>query len=287
LTKLPSFLDSVVSPTLAAIVIMLLFLQWRFPLRRQHFAVLRRLVRNYAVSLPGFVIVRFALLPIPFAIAAWAESRQVGLMNWLRVPEWIAAIAGFVLLDYTYWWWHRANHIIPFFWRFHNVHHTDLDMDVTTAARFHFGEIFFSIAFLSLVVLVFGISPVTFIAFFVVFEGAVSFHHSNWRLPIELERILNRIVVTPRMHGIHHSIVERETNSNWGTIFCWWDRLHRTLRRDVAQDEITIGVAAYRDERELTFAKLWALPFRRQRKWRMPDGTVPVREPREARELMP
>lgn len=114
---------------------------------------------------------------------------------------------------------------------------------------------------------------------------ATLFHHSNWRLPIALERILNLIVVTPRMHGIHHSIVQRETNSNWGTIFCWWDKLHRTLRRDIPQGEVTIGVAAYRDERELTFGKLLALPFREQRPWRLPDGQQPDREPRPAGKL--
>jgi len=246
---------------------------------------LRRLIRNYAVSLPGFIIVRLAMLPIPFAIAAWAQHRHVGLLNWLRLPEWIAGLAGFLILDYAYWWWHWVNHMIPFFWRFHNVHHTDLDMDVTTAARFHFGEIFFSIAFLSIVVLVSGVAPLTFIVFFAVFEAAVAFHHSNWRLPIKLERALNLIIVTPRMHGIHHSIVQRETNSNWGTIFCWWDKLHRTLRRDVPQDAITIGVAAYRDEHELTLGKLLVLPFVEQRVWRLPDGEEPDRPPRVTNEL--
>jgi sterol desaturase/sphingolipid hydroxylase (fatty acid hydroxylase superfamily) len=283
--KLPSFLDSVANPVLAALVVVLLILQWRFPLRRQHYRVLRRLVRNYVVSIPGFVIVRLAMLPIPIAVAIWAQHRQVGLLNWVRLPEWLAILAGFVILDYAYWWWHWANHMIPFFWRFHNVHHTDLDLDVTTAARFHFGEILFSTAFLSIVLLVGGISPFTFIIFFVVFEGAVAFHHSNWRLPIGLERVLNLIIVTPRMHGIHHSIVQRETNSNWGTVFCWWDKLHRTLRRDIPQDAITIGVAGYRDEHELTLGKLWALPFRKQREWRLPNGEKPDRIPKEVNEL--
>jgi sterol desaturase/sphingolipid hydroxylase (fatty acid hydroxylase superfamily) len=283
--KLPSFFDSIANPVLIAIVLVLLFLQWRFPLRSQHFAVLRRLIRNYVVSIPGFIIVRLAMLPLPFAIAAWAQDQDVGLVNWLRLSGWVGGFVGFLILDYAYWWWHWVNHMIPFFWRFHNVHHTDLDMDVTTAARFHFGEIFFSIAFLSAVVVVSGVAPLTFITFFVVFEGAVAFHHSNLRLPIELERILNLIIVTPRMHGIHHSIVQRETNSNWGTIFCWWDKLHRTLRRDIPQDAITIGVAAYRDEHELTLAKLWALPFRKQREWRLPNGEKPDRIPRATDEL--
>jgi sterol desaturase/sphingolipid hydroxylase (fatty acid hydroxylase superfamily) len=283
--KLPPLLDSVANALLAALVGVLLLLQWRFPLRRQHFSVLRRLLRNYVLSIPGFVIVRFAMLPIPLAVAAWAQHRDIGLLNSLGLRGWIAGAAGFVLLDYAYWWWHWANHVLPFFWRFHNVHHTDLDMDVTTAARFHFGEIFFSIGFLSLVLLVFGIAPLTFVGFFIAFEAAVCFHHSNWRLPIGIERILNWLIVTPRMHGIHHSIVQRETNSNWGTIFCWWDKVHGTLRRDVPQDDITIGVAAYRDERELTLGKLLALPFSKQREWRLPNGEQPERDPKTANEL--
>jgi sterol desaturase/sphingolipid hydroxylase (fatty acid hydroxylase superfamily) len=283
--KLPPLLDSVANPLLAALVGVLLLLQWRFPLRRQHFSVLRRLLRNYVLSIPGFVIVRFAMLPIPLAVAAWAQHRDIGLLNSLGLRGWIAGAVGFVLLDYAYWWWHWANHVFPFFWRFHNVHHTDLDMDVTTAARFHFGEIFFSIGFLSLVLLVFGIAPLTFVVFFIAFEAAVCFHHSNWRLPIGIERILNWLIVTPRMHGIHHSIVRRETNSNWGTIFCWWDKVHGTLRRDVPQDDITIGVAAYRDERELTLGKLLALPFGKQREWRLPNGEQPERAPKAANEL--
>jgi len=284
--KLPPLLDSVGNPLLTILFLALLFLQWRFPLRRQHFNILRRLVRNFVVSIPGFVIVRFAMLPIPLATAIWAQDRHFGLFNLLGLRGWLATVAAFLLLDYAYWWWHWANHMVPLFWRFHNVHHTDLDMDVTTAARFHFGEMFFSIGFLSLILLVFGIAPLTFVIFFIAFEAAVSFHHSNLRLPIQIERFLNYVIVTPRMHGIHHSIVQRETNSNWGTIFCWWDKLHGTLRRDIAQNEITIGVPAYRNESELTFARLWLLPFRRQRDyWQFPDGQRPERTAKTSAEL--
>ncbi|HEU5246053.1 MAG TPA: sterol desaturase family protein [Candidatus Udaeobacter sp.] len=278
-------LDYVGRPLIVCLFFGLLFLQWRFPLRRQHFTMLHRLVRNFLLSVPGFAIVRLAMLPIPIAVAMWAREEHIGLLNWLALPFWIAGIATFLLMDYAYWWWHWANHMIPLFWRFHNVHHTDLDMDVSTAARFHFGEIIFSIAFLTLAVTLFGIPPLMLIIFFIAFEAATLFHHSNWRLPIRVERILNLIFVTPRMHGIHHSIVQRETNSNWGTIFCWWDKLHRTLRRDIPQNEITIGVAAYRDEHELTVGKLLALPFREQRPWRLPNGEQPDRLPKPADQL--
>src|SRR4030095_10571163 len=249
--KIIPLMDYIARPLLAGIFLVLLLLQWLVPLRRQHFKMLHRLVRNFVLSIPGFAIVRLAMLPIPIAVAMWGQERHIGLLNWVALPGWAALIATFLTMDYAYWWWHWANHMVPVFWRFHNVHHTDLDMDVTTAARFHFGEMFFSIGFLSLILLVFGIAPLTFSVFFIVFEGATCFHHSNWRLPIGLERVLNLFIVTPRMHGIHHSIVQRETNSNWGTIFCWWDKLHCTLRRDIAQDAITIGVAASREEAQL------------------------------------
>jgi sterol desaturase/sphingolipid hydroxylase (fatty acid hydroxylase superfamily) len=284
LTKI-SLMDYIGSPVLGGLFIVLLLLQWRFPLRRQHFSVLRRLIRNFVLSIPGFAIVRLAMLPIPLTIAMWAQDRHLGLLNWLQPPNWLAIVATFLLMDYAYWWWHWANHMVPLFWRFHNVHHTDLDLDVSTAARFHFGEMIFSVGFLSLTVLLFGIAPLLLLAFFITLEAATLFHHSNWRLPIGLERVLNLVVVTPRMHGIHHSIVQRETNSNWGTIFCWWDKLHRTLRRDIPQDAVTIGVAAYRDEHELTLGKLLTLPFGRQREWRLPTGDVPERPLREADRL--
>jgi sterol desaturase/sphingolipid hydroxylase (fatty acid hydroxylase superfamily) len=283
--KVLPLLDYIGSPLIVCLFAALLFLQWRFPLRSQHFSALRRVGRNLIVSLPSHAVLRWAALPLPLALAAWMHDRHFGLLGWVTLPVWIGVTAGFLLMDYAYWWWHWANHMVPLFWRFHNVHHTDLDMDVSTATRFHFGEMVFSIGFLSLAVFIFGIGPITLLSFFLIFEAATLFHHSNWRLPLCLERILNRVIVTPRMHGIHHSIVERETNSNWGTIFCWWDKLHGTLRRDIPQDAITIGVAAYREENELTLGKLFAMPFREQRDWRLPNGEIPEREPKLVKKL--
>lgn len=273
------------TPLLAVVFATLLLIQWRSPLRRQHFATLRRVIRNLVLSVPSHAVFRWAMLPVPLALAAWARDQSIGLLNSLVLPLWLRTVVTFLLLDYAYWWWHWANHMVPLFWRFHNVHHTDLDMDVSTATRFHFGEMLFSVGFLSLSVVLFGVTPILLIAFFLTFEGATLFHHSNWRLPIWFERGLHRVMVTPRMHGIHHSIVERETNSNWGTIFCWWDKLHHTLRRDIPQDEITIGVAAYRDEKELTVGRLFILPFRNQRPWRLPNGEQPERQVRPADKL--
>jgi len=251
------------------------------------FPAIRRLVRNGMLAVPGLFVSRLILVPIPFIVSIWATRNQFGLFNWIHLPSIIAIAFGVMLYDYAYYWWHKFMHLAPFFWRFHNVHHTDLDMDVSTASRFHLGEVLFSIFFRVAVVGALGLSIWTLAVYEVIFSIANQFQHSNWRLPIGLERALNLCFVTPRMHGIHHSIVQRETNSNWGTVFCWWDQLHRTLRRDVPQDAITIGVAAYRAEEELTSGKLFILPFRRPRAWRLPDGAIPERPAIPAKELAP
>ena len=276
MTPIP-LLDYVGTPIFAMLLILLLILQSRRPLRRQLFATLRRAVCNFVFSAPAFLLLRLMLIPIPLTAAWWAEAHGFGLLHWLHASAWFGMIAGFMLMDWAYYWWHYATHVVPLLWRFHNVHHTDLDLDVSTAARFHFGEIVASIPFRVIAVVLLGIAPFTLLVFEIFFESASLFHHSNWRLPLGLERVLNRVIVTPRMHGILHSIVRRETDSNWGTIFSWWDRLHRTLQVDVPQEQIEIGVAPYRDESELTVGRLWIMPFRAQREWRLPSGEVPVR----------
>jgi sterol desaturase/sphingolipid hydroxylase (fatty acid hydroxylase superfamily) len=282
-------IDSFAGPFFAALFLALAILEWRSPLRRCGFSWLRRLVRNVAFSTVGFALARITLVPIPLLTSLWAANHRWGVLHWLPfdLPRWLFIAAGVLLMDYLYWWWHVALHLVPSMWRFHNVHHSDLCMDVSTGVRFHFGEVIMSIPFRVAGVLVLGIDFWALIVFEFLFESANLFEHSDWRLPLGLERFLNHIIVTPRMHGIHHSIVQRETNSNWGTILCWWDILHRTLRRDIPQDAITIGVAGYRDESELTLPKLFVLPFRPQRPWQLPDGRVPDRAAQPADQLAP
>ena len=154
-------LDYVGSPILWGLFTLLFFLQWKYPLRRRHFSVLRRLARNFVMSVPAFVLLRLALVPIPLAHTFWAQRNGIGLLNWIHLPGIVSAMVAFLLMDWAYYWWHYAMHRIPLFWRFHNVHHTDLDLDVTTAARFHFGEIVLSLPFRLLVVVLLGVPPLT------------------------------------------------------------------------------------------------------------------------------
>jgi sterol desaturase/sphingolipid hydroxylase (fatty acid hydroxylase superfamily) len=160
---------------------------------------------------------------------------------------------------------------VPFLWRFHVVHHVDLDLSATTALRFHFAEMLLSVPWRAAQVALLGVSPRALSLWQTCLLVSILFHHSNLRLPIAVERRLARLVVTPRMHGIHHSTVQEETDSNWSSGLTLWDRLHGTLRLDVPQDGIVIGVPAYRDPEEVTLPALLAMPFGAERPtWRPP-----------------
>ena len=186
--------------------------------------------------------------------------------------------AGVLLMDLTFYYWHRLNHTRPLLWRFHNVHHADPDMDVTTSFRFHWGEVLYSTVFRLLQVGLIGVLPLTYVVYEVVFNCATLFHHSNLRLPVAWERRLNRVFVTPRMHGVHHSAVGPETNSNYSVIFSWWDRLNRSLRLNVGQTDIVIGVPGYLRPGDNRVLPMLALPFTRQRPyWRWPSGKASLR----------
>jgi hypothetical protein len=133
-------------------------------------------------------------------------------------------------------------------------------------------------------VVLIGVSPLTFAIYEVVFQMNTLFHHSNVRLPLAVERVLNKVLVTPRMHGVHHSAVREEDNSNFSVVFSWWDRLHRTLRLNIAQSRIVIGIPGYLDPGENRIEGVLALPFLTQRDyWRTADGKLVVRTERENR----
>lgn len=259
------------------IFLALLLCEHVFPLRQRKRPWYRRLLVNLIVSagvvLVGSVVVRSASL----AGADWGMGRGIGLIYLLGPPPWAALLLSILLMDLTFYYWHRANHKIALLWRFHNVHHVDPDLDVSTSFRFHVVEIAYSVPFRLAQVLVLGISPSAFVIYQVVFTVATMFHHANMRLPFGLERRLNKLIVTPRMHGVHHSAVLGETDSNYSVIFSWWDRVHRTLVLNVHQAAINVGVPGYRSTEDNQLGSLLTMPFRRQKDyWRLPDGTEPV-----------
>jgi len=268
-----------IAPTVVAVAFLLfLVAETLRPLRRQRESKLRRIGRNPTVAGLGLATIELLQIPILLPISAWVIRERIGLLHWLGVSGWARTLAGIVLLDYTLWFWHWANHRIFFFWRFHSVHHVDLDMDASTALRFHFGELGMSVAFRALQIIAIGVNPRAVAIYQILLFAAILFHHSNTRLPVSLERVLVRLIVTPRMHGIHHSDYLNETNTNWSSLFSAWDYLHRTIRLDVPQEAIEIGVPAYQDPKKVTLGKILAMPFARRRNdWTRADGTAAVR----------
>ena len=260
------------------ILAVLFVVERRSPLRRTRAPLLLRLLINFAVSGLAFLTATMVVRPSALGALAWTSRESFGLLHLVPAPAWAQFVIGFVLLDLSFYYWHVLNHMIPVLWRFHNVHHIDPDLDVSTGFRFHFGEVLMSAVFRVAQVSVIGTSFATFAAYEFVFQANTLFHHSNVRLPIHLERLLNIVLVTPRMHGVHHSQVRGETNSNFGIVFRWWDALHRTIRVNIPQSTIEIGVAGYSRPGDNRFWHALTLPFRGQRDyWRREDGTMPER----------
>lgn len=264
---------------LVLLVALLFVIERRAALRRSSRPLLGRLIVNVGISVLAFAVAMVLVRPAALAVSQWAADKPFGVIHIVPMPVAAQFVVAFLLMDLTFYWWHVANHRIPFLWRFHNVHHIDPDLDVSTAFRFHFGEVALSAGFRVVQVSAIGLSAWMFAIYELVFQANTAFHHSNVRLPIRIERLLNLLLVTPRMHGIHHSQVRDETNSNYSVVFSWWDRLHRTLGLNIPQSDLVIGVPGYADRAD---NRLWndlLLPFRRQRDyWHRRDGAPVERE---------
>jgi sterol desaturase/sphingolipid hydroxylase (fatty acid hydroxylase superfamily) len=234
----------------------------RHPLRQQTHSKARRDLRNLAVAAIAGIALRLAEKPLTDALTDKVHRRRWGLLKLAPLPAWLETPAAVVLLDYTMYVWHVLTHRVPLLWRFHRVHHADLDLDMSTAMRFHFGEMLLSVPWRAMQIAIIGVSRLPLSIWQTSTMVAILFHHSNSRLPMSLERFLSWLFMTPRMHGIHHSIVEAETNSNWATIFSFPDYLHGTRRFDIPQEKITIGVPAPRNEEQLTLGRLLTMPFK-------------------------
>ena len=263
----------------AALFLVLFSLENIVPLRRRSRPLRARLWVNALIAVLAIATAASLVVLASTMTLERVSGQHFGLLSWLGLPATLEVVAGFLLMDLSFYYWHRANHTIGFLWRFHNVHHTDPDLDVSTAYRFHFGEIVLSAGFRVAQIAAIGVSPLTFAIYELVFQANTLFQHSNVRLPIAAERLLNRLLVTPRMHGIHHSEVQRENNSNFSVVFPWWDRLHETLRLNIPQSLIVIGIPAYLTDSDNSIGMTLAMPFRRQRSyWRKLDGSVPERK---------
>lgn len=253
--------DFIGVPILIIVFLILFVLESKFQLRKRVQLRWKRIFINSVVSFPAFTLLRFLMLPAIIGVCQRNQTYHFGLTYLFRLPYWLNVAIVFLVLDYGNYLWHVLNHKFTFLWRFHLVHHTDHDLDISTAFRFHFGELIGSVLFRGTISFLSGATPIQVIAYEIVFEAATQFHHTNLKLPYKFERILNYVFVTPRMHGIHHSIVKEETDSNYSVVFSIWDRLHKTAKLNVKQDSIVIGAANYSNKEELTIGYLLKMPF--------------------------
>jgi sterol desaturase/sphingolipid hydroxylase (fatty acid hydroxylase superfamily) len=279
--KTPQRLGKVAgAATLGLAALIILVAERTRPLRRATQAEPRRSVVNLTLGAMSLAVVALVETPLTRPLAKRGEHKRAGLVQHLNLPASIRDAAAVLLMDYTIYLWHVATHKVPFLWRFHLVHHIDLDLDSTTALRFHGVDMAISAPVRAAQVAMIGISPRALQIWQGLFIASVLFHHSNVRLPERFERLLARFVTTPRMHGIHHSAVHSATDSNWSSGFAFWDHLHRTFRLDVAQaaqEKITIGVPAYRDPAEAGLLPSLALPFTGKRNaWSAPPHKKPT-----------
>ena len=230
----------------------------------------RRWFTNVGIAAAGTAVLRLmAVLAVPVAAVAaafYAQQHQIGLLNQVAWPAWIEIPIALLVLDLSIWFQHLVSHKVPLFWRLHQVHHADRDIDVTTAVRFHPVEIALSMLWKIVVVVPLGASPLAVFLFEVILNACAMFNHANIALPQWLDRILRLLVVTPDMHRVHHSVLRREHNTNYGFNLSLWDRLFRTY---TAQPEgghqgMTIGLPPYQSEAPTRFGwSLW-LPFGQQ-----------------------
>ncbi len=234
------------------------------PRRQQVIGRAMRWPSNLGVVAVDTLLVRLVFPITAVGLALVAEAHGSGLFNAITLPVWIAVVASVVLLDLAIYFQHVLFHAVPALWRLHRMHHADLEFDVTTGLRFHPIEILLSMVIKLAMVAALGAPAVAVLIFEVLLNATSLFNHSNVRIRVGFDRALRWFVVTPDMHRVHHSILSRETNSNFGFNLPWWDRLFGTYRAQPAagHDAMTIGIDEFRDPRELGLDRMLLQPLR-------------------------
>lgn len=221
----------------------------------------RHTAANLAIAGMGGLLNVIFLVAILDAITRWADQNAVGLLRQTRVWEEARLLMAVVLFDLWMYAWHIMNHRIPALWRLHRAHHNDIAMDSTTALRFHPIEILVSQAFNIGVILILGMNLRDLLIYNMILQMVIFFHHSNVGLPTGWDTLLKTIFVTPQMHRVHHSIETYETDSNYSSVFSWWDRIFKTFRMRQETKTIEFGLPYFREAKWQGVAGCIKIPF--------------------------
>ena len=238
------------------------------PRRKQLISRRQRWPVNLGLATFNVIMMRLSVGSLAYLSAVTAEEHAFGLLNWLAIPEWPAIIITLLMLDVAIYGQHIVLHKWPLLWRLHQVHHTDMEFDATTAVRFHPIEIVISMLYKVLCIFLIGANPLAVVAFEIILNGAATFNHSNINIPEALDKKLRWLLITPDMHRIHHSAIPDETDSNYGFSISCWDRLFKTYKAEprLSQTAMDIGLSSFREATELGFVPLLRLPFKKLRR---------------------
>ena len=254
----------------ASLGIFFIMICWEYvsPRRTQHISRKQRWPVNLGLAAVNMGLMRLTVGGIAYLSAVTAAGHSWGLLNRLPAPLWLSIIVTLLVLDFAVYCQHIVAHKWSPLWRLHQVHHTDLEFDATTAVRFHPLEIVFSMLYKVLCIYLLGANPWAVIAFEILLNGAATFNHSNINIPPALDKKLRWLIITPDMHRIHHSTLMTETDSNYGFSISCWDRLCKTYQAEPRQSQTTmaIGLAPFRQQHELGFTALLSLPFKALRR---------------------
>jgi sterol desaturase/sphingolipid hydroxylase (fatty acid hydroxylase superfamily) len=269
--QLPGWLRGIaIFSVAAALVTLELRRELRRP-KRESKAV--RNARNLVIAAGAGLAMHYAEGPLSLRLARQVHGRGWGIAPRLAAGRIAQTAAAVILLDYGLYIWHVLTHKVPFLWRFHLVHHIDLDLDASTALRFHFGEMLLSVPWRLAQVAVTGASPLALSIWQTLLFISILFHHSNVKLPIGFERFLSFLIMTPRLHGIHHEACKERADSNWSSGLAVWDLIHGTHRWGT--NDGIIGVPAYQEPKDVTLIHCVTLPFGRQREdWSLPPTST-------------
>jgi len=224
---------------------------------------MKRLVTNVSLTVLNSAVLSLVFAGATINTALYVSGNHLGLLNMLSLPLWLKVFLAVFFMDFMLYVWHLLNHEMPFFWRFHRVHHSDLNMDVSTATRFHIGELAISAVIKICLIYFIGANLLSVIIFEGLLVLTAQFQHSSLNVPGPFEKVFWIFFVPPSMHRIHHSVKVHERNTNYGTILSVWDRLLGTLLKDIPQETIIIGVGPYREPEKLGLLRLLLMPFTR------------------------
>jgi sterol desaturase/sphingolipid hydroxylase (fatty acid hydroxylase superfamily) len=244
-------------------LIFFLILELLLPYRASSVSKLKRWINNISLALFNSFLLQLVFSTAIVSTAVYVQTHKLGILNMVELPAWLKVFVTVAFMDFMLYVWHLLNHEIPFLWRFHRVHHSDLNMDVSTATRFHFGELAVSAVIKISIIFFLGASTLAVLVFESLLVLCAQFHHSSLKVPKWFETFFWILFVPPSMHRIHHSVVIKERNTNYGTIFSLWDRFLGTLLSNVNQARIRIGVGAYQNSDKLSLHHLLAMPFTR------------------------